>query len=135
MGEIAKSVLMNEGQVTGVVPRFLRDLEIVHHDLQELHVVETMHERKALMFDLADAFIALPGGIGTLDETIEIITWKQLGRHNKPVVIIDIDHYWKPFLSLLDHVTESEFSHGDYSKMFTVAKNPMQAIELLNTSS
>ena len=135
MGEIAKSVLMNQGQVTGVVPRFLRDLETVHQSLQELHVVETMHERKALMFDLADAFITLPGGIGTLDETIEVITWRQLGRHNKPVVIIDIDHYWEPLLSLLDHVTESEFSHGDYSKMFAVAENHVEALELLTASS
>ena len=135
MGEIAKSVLNHRGHVTGVVPRFLTSLETVHQSLQELRVVETMHERKSLMFDLADAFITLPGGIGTLDETIEIITWRQLGRHNKPLVIIDIEHYWKPFLSLLDHVTECEFGHGDFSEMFAVAEDPVQALRLLTASS
>src|SRR6185437_7084929 len=95
MGLIADAALARNGRVTGVIPGHLHDREVAHPNAR-LVVVASMHERKQRMFDLADAFVALPGGLGTLDETIEIVTWKQLGLHDKPIVILDIERYWAP---------------------------------------
>src|SRR5580704_13093531 len=104
MGEVARSVLDAGGTVTGIIPKFLKAREVMLADAQELHVVEDMHARKKLMFDKADAFIALPVGIGTLEELVEQMTWAQLGRHEKPILIANINGFWVPLLVLIDHM-------------------------------
>lgn len=109
MGEIARTVLRNGGNVTGIIPTFLQSRERMLEDAQELVVVPDMHTRKRLMFERADAFVALPGGIGTLEELVEQMTWVQLGRHTKPVVIVDLDGFWQPLLALLDHMRDERF--------------------------
>src|SRR5262249_60769385 len=102
MGVVADAALAAGGSVTGVMPEALVAKEIAHPGLTELRVTGSMHERKAVMADLADAFIALPGGLGTFDELCEILTWGQLGLHVKPVVLLDVEGFWTPFGSLLD---------------------------------
>src|SRR5690242_13485789 len=103
MGLLADAALAAGGRVTGVIPRHLHDREVAHAGLSELIVVGSMHERKRRMFDIADGFAALPGGLGTLDETIEIVTWRQLALHDKPVVIVDVAGYWAPLRALVEH--------------------------------
>jgi len=113
MGEIARSVLRNDGRVSGIIPEFLSVREQMLRDVQELIVTHSMHERKQLMFDRSDAFVALPGGLGTLEELVEQLTWSQLGQHTKPIVLGDIDGFWTPLLSLIDHMREEAFiRHG-----------------------
>ena len=109
MGETARATLANGGRVTGIIPSFLSEKEQMLKDVDELIVVDDMHERKMLMFRRSDAFVALPGGIGTLEELVEQLTWSQLGQHGKPVVIANIANFWSPFLSLLDHMRAQEF--------------------------
>ena len=98
MGELARSVLEHGGRVTGIIPGFLSEQERMLRDVDELIVVDDMHQRKKLMFDKSDAFVALPGGIGTLEELVEQLTWAQLGRHTKPIVLVDVDGFWAPFV-------------------------------------
>jgi uncharacterized protein (TIGR00730 family) len=102
MGVIADAVLAAGGEAVGVIPRALVEKEVAHDRLTALHVVDTMHERKALMVDLADAFIALPGGVGTLDELSEVLSWAQLGLHRKPCGVLNVDGYFDPLLAMLD---------------------------------
>ena len=109
MGTVARSVLLHGGTVTGVIPKFLIERERMLEDVQELIVTEDMHERKRLMFDKADAFVALPGGLGTLEETVEMLTWAQLGRHAKPVALANIAGYWDPLNALLAHMRAETF--------------------------
>jgi uncharacterized protein (TIGR00730 family) len=110
MGLLADAALASGGHVTGVIPNFLHDRELAHSGLSELLLVDSMHERKRRMFELADAFVVLPGGLGTLDETFEIVTWKQLGLHDKPVVLVDVARYWMPLIELVEHVVASGFA-------------------------
>ncbi len=109
MGTVAKSVLDHGGNVTGIIPQFLSDKEKMLREVQELIVVEDMHQRKRLMFERSDAFVALPGGIGTLEELVEQLTWAQLGRHKKPIVLANIGGFWDPFLHLLGHMRDEAF--------------------------
>ena len=109
MGAVAKSVLDHGGAVTGIIPEFLTTRENALKRVQELIVTPDMHERKRLMFEHSDAFVALPGGIGTLEELVEQLTWQQLGRHTKPVLLANIDGFWEPLLALLAHMRETEF--------------------------
>ena len=109
MGAIAKSTLDHGGTVTGIIPDFLKTRENVLPRVQELIVTPDMHERKRLMFERSDAFVALPGGIGTLEELVEQLTWQQLGRHSKPVLLANIDGFWEPLLALLIHMRAMEF--------------------------
>jgi uncharacterized protein (TIGR00730 family) len=109
MGELARSVLQQGGRVTGIIPAFLSEKERMLRDADELIIVEDMHQRKKLMFDKSDAFVALPGGIGTLEELVEQLTWAQLGRHNKPIVLLNVDGFWAPLLILLGHMREEAF--------------------------
>lgn len=102
MGHIAYAVLSHGGRVTGVIPAGLFDREVGHTGLTRLHEVGTMHERKQLMYDLSDAFIALPSGLGTLDELAEVATWSQLGLHAKPVVLLDVEGFWDPLVTQFD---------------------------------
>ena len=114
MGTLADTVLAEGGRVTGVIPRHLVHQEIVHQDLTELHVVTTMHERKALMSELADCFIALPGGLGTLEELFEALTWAQLGLHIKPCGMLNTDHFFDKVVSVIDHAVAEQFVAAGY---------------------
>jgi uncharacterized protein (TIGR00730 family) len=109
MGAVATSVLDHGGTVTGIIPDFLTARENALTRVQEMIVTPDMHERKRLMFEHSDAFVALPGGIGTLEELVEQLTWKQLGRHAKPVLLANIDQFWEPLFALLSHMRETEF--------------------------
>ncbi len=114
MGAVAAGALANGGQVTGIIPEFLVDMEATRHSLgqlDELIVTEDMHQRKHKMFERADAFVTLPGGIGTLEEIVEIMTWAQLGRHEKPMVFANIGGFWDPMLDLITHMREQGFIH------------------------
>jgi uncharacterized protein (TIGR00730 family) len=109
MGELAKSVVDHGGFVTGIIPEFLTGREFMFQRAQEMIVTRDMHERKRLMFERADAFVALPGGVGTLEELVEQMTWAQLGRHRKPILIANIEHFWDPLCTLLDHMKKAAF--------------------------
>jgi uncharacterized protein (TIGR00730 family) len=109
MGAIADSAMAAGGDVTGVIPRQIVDLEVSHDGVHDLRVVDSMHERKALMADLADAFIALPGGIGTLEELFEVFTWAHLGLHRKPLGLLDVKAYYAPLEAMLDHAVDQRF--------------------------
>ena len=109
MGAVADGALAAGAEVIGVIPQELVDRELAHGGLSELHVVGSLHERKALMADLADAFVALPGGFGTLDELMEQLTWSQLGLHSKPVGLLDVEEYWRPLVSFARHATDEGF--------------------------
>jgi uncharacterized protein (TIGR00730 family) len=109
MGAVAKSTLDHGGKVTGIIPDFLRARENALTRVQEMIVTPDMHERKRLMFEHSDAFVALPGGIGTLEELVEQLTWQQLGRHSKPVLVANIDNFWEPLLALLAHMRSTAF--------------------------
>ena len=109
MGTVARSVLASGGRVTGIIPDFLTDTDEVLREAQEHVVVPDMHTRKRLMFESADAFVALPGGIGTLEELVEQMTWVQLARHTKPVLVADVGGFWRPLLALLEHMREHRF--------------------------
>ena len=114
MGAVAAGVKEGGGSVTGIIPRFLIDMEATESELEgldELIVTENMHERKHLMFERSDGFVALPGGIGTLEELVEIMTWSQLGRHEKPIVIANLNGFWEPFSRLVEHMAEEGFLH------------------------
>lgn len=109
MGQVADTVLEHSGEVVGVIPEFMLDYEIAHSKLTELHIVKTMHERKALMAERANAFIALPGGLGTFEEILEIATWGQLNQHQKPMIIYNVNRFYYPLIAQLDHAVEEGF--------------------------
>jgi uncharacterized protein (TIGR00730 family) len=109
MGAIAESVIDHGGSVTGIIPEFLKARELMFRRAQEIIVTRDMHERKRLMFERSDAFVALPGGIGTLEELVEQLTWAQLGRHKKPILIANVDRFWDPLCALLDHMRDMQF--------------------------
>lgn len=120
MGALAETIIKADGKVTGIIPEHLTRVEKAYLDITELHVVDSMHTRKRMMFDMADAFAVLPGGMGTMDETFEILTWKQLRLHNKPIIIVNQDQYWTPWLTLADHIVASGFAHPDTTKLYAV---------------
>ena len=111
MGTVADAVMAAGGEAVGVIPKQLVDMEVAHRGLTELEVVDSMHERKSRMFDLADAFVALPGGFGTLEEIVEMLTWRQLGIGNKPCAILDTEGYWSPLVAMMDRMVEEKFLH------------------------
>jgi hypothetical protein len=115
MGAIAESVVDHGGEVTGIIPDFLKARELMFRRAQEVIVTRDLHERKRLMFERADAFVALPGGIGTLEELVEQLTWAQLGRHKKPIVLANIEAFWDPLCTLLDHMRELAFIRNGLS--------------------
>jgi len=120
MGILADAVLARGGRVIGIIPRLLRDAELAHTGASELVVVASMHERKRLMAERADAFAVLPGGIGTLDETFEILTWRHLGLHDKPIFIVDAAGYWQPLTRLFDHLVAAGFAAPLVPRLLTV---------------
>jgi len=111
MGIIARTVLQHGGEVTGIIPQFLKDREVMLKEVSELIVTEDMHERKRTMFDHSDAFVALPGGIGTLEEVVEIMTWAQLDQHEKPILIANINGFWDSLVALFERMTDDGFLH------------------------
>jgi hypothetical protein len=121
MGELARAVTENGGETTGIIPEFLMAREHALDNTQGLVVTRDMHERKRRMFELADAFVALPGGVGTLEELVEQLTWVQLGRHRKPVMVANIKGFWDPLCYLLNHMTKLEFIRGDLAIDLLVA--------------
>jgi uncharacterized protein (TIGR00730 family) len=124
MGAVAGSVLQHGGNATGVITRFLVDKELAHKSLTALHVVNTMHERKMMMASLADAFIALPGGLGTFDELFEILAWAQLGIHDKPVGLLNVSGFYTPIMALLDHAGEEGFLRLDHRRQVAMESSP-----------
>jgi len=131
MGATADAALSAGAEVIGVLPRALQDREIAHRGLTRLHMVESMHERKALMASLSDAFLALPGGYGTLDEFFEIVTWAQLNIHSKPAILISLDGYYDLLLQFLDHSAEEGFVASRNRSLVQVAKDSTEALRLL----
>lgn len=129
MGAVADAVLDAGGQVIGIMPHFLEQREISHKRLSKLIVVDSMHDRKAKMAELADGFIALPGGPGTLEEFFEIFTWAQLGLHQKPCGLLNVNHYFDPLIELFNHMTKEEFLHEKYRSMALVDVEPNQLLE------
>ncbi len=122
MGEVARAALEAGGKVTGIIPEFLGSKEKMLKDVDELIVVDDMHVRKRMMFERSDAFVALPGGIGTLEELVEQLTWSQLGRHKKPIVVANIDGFWTPFLDLLAHMKGETFIRPGLDVHFAVVE-------------
>jgi len=118
MGTIARATLDHGGHVTGIIPEFLKARELMIDDAQELIVVPDMHTRKRLMFEKADAFVALPGGIGTLEELVEQMTWAQLGQHRKPILVANVAGFWDPFMDLLDHMRRAGFVRDGFEVNF-----------------
>ncbi|MEM8982747.1 MAG: TIGR00730 family Rossman fold protein [Pseudomonadota bacterium] len=134
MGAVADAALAGEADVIGVIPESIARLEVAHTRLTDLIVVASMHARKATMAELADVFIALPGGFGTLDETFEALTWTQLGIHKKPVGLLNVDGYYDPLLVFLDKVTERKFVHPQHRAMLLVDDNPVVLVDRLRRS-
>lgn len=120
MGAVARAVLAGGGQVTGVIPQFLTEIEVQFNEVSELIVTDSMHARKQLMFERAEAFVALPGGIGTVEETIEMLTWAQLGRHSQPIVIANLNGFWDPMIELLDHIIKAGFARSNIRRIYSV---------------
>jgi uncharacterized protein (TIGR00730 family) len=131
MGEIAHAVLINGGKVTGIIPDFLVQREHAKGNIDNLIVTRDMHERKRKMFEHADAFVALPGGIGTLEELVEQLTWVQLGRHKKPVLLANIKGFWEPLTALIDHMKRLKFIRDDLSFDLLVADRIADILPML----
>ena len=131
MGTLADAVAAGGGTVVGIIPRHLEQNEVGHLGLAELHIVDSMHSRKAMMFDRSDAFAILPGGLGTLDEAFEMLTWRQLRLHDKPIILIDIDGYWQPLLKLIDHVIEQGFATAASRRLFTVVSEVDEVLDCI----
>ena len=132
MGEVAGAVINNGGEVHGIIPEFLVAREHAHKNVQDLTVTRDMHERKQKMFEMADAFVALPGGIGTLEELVEQLTWAQLGRHRKPVLVANIEGFWEPLCALLDHMRALQFIRSEFSFDLLVADNVNDILPMLH---
>ena len=135
MGTLAKSVLEHGGEVTGIIPEFLVAREHAMRGADNLIVTRDMHERKRKMFEMADAFVAMPGGIGTLEEVVEQITWVQLGRHRKPILLANIKGFWNPLCALIDHMKRLEFIRGDLNFDLLVADKVADILPTLQSAA
>ena len=134
MGTVADAVLAGGGEVIGVIPEALVTREVAHLEVTDLRVVGSMHERKALMADLADGFVALPGGLGTFEELCEILTWSQLGLHTKPCGVLDVEGFWAPFLALLDHAVDEGFIRADHRRLLVDDTDPARLLDRLESA-
>jgi uncharacterized protein (TIGR00730 family) len=123
MGIIADATLQHDGTVVGIIPEHLQKYEVGHSGVTKLHIVENMHVRKMMMFDYSDAFAVFPGGYGTLDEMFEMMTWRQLKMHDKPIILVDIDDYWKPLLGLIDHIVDNGYARPETKELITVVQS------------
>ena len=126
MGQVSDTVLEHGGEVVGVIPEFMLDYEIAHSQLTELHIVKSMHERKALMAERASAFIALPGGLGTFEEILEIATWGQLNQHQKPMIIYNVNRFYDALIAQLDHAVDEGFLPPQHRAKLIICENPEQ---------
>ena len=135
MGAVADGVIASRGYVTGIIPKFLENVEMGHRGVSDLHVIDTMHERKAMMYDLSDAFIIMPGGLGTLDETMEIITWRQLGLHRKPIIIANLNGYWDPMLTMFKNIIDQGFMHHGHIGHYETAASLDEVADMLDDLS
>lgn len=133
MGVVARSASHAGAQVIGIIPGHLDAIEITQEGLDELHITDNMHERKKMMFDRSDAFIVLPGGLGTLDETMEMMTWAQLSLHKKPIVLINYKGFWSPLLELIKHVTDDGFASQEHADLLTVVDTAEEAMAYLDS--
>lgn len=134
MGLTADSALNAGGRVVGIIPHHIQAREVQHCGLTELHVVETMHVRKQMMVDRSDAFIVLAGGLGTLDEFFELLTWKQLGLHDKPIVVVNIKNYWTQLLAAIQHIADEKFMREEDLKLFQVVEKVSDAIHVIKNA-
>lgn len=132
MGQLANAVLENGGQITGIIPEAIADMEVAHTGLSDLRVVDSMHTRKALMAELADGFIALPGGLGTLEELVEVLTWAQLGFHDKPCGLLNIEGYFDSFLDFVDHMATQKFILPANRELIIVDRSPAGLVEKMS---
>lgn len=132
MGALADSMLAHGGRVVGVMPKFILEKEIAHEDITELHIVNSMHERKALMAELSQGFIMLPGGIGSVEEFFEIVTWSQLGIHAKPFGILNVGGYYDLMLKFIDHMVKEGFLNSVYRDNIIVEKTPTKLLESMS---
>ncbi len=135
MGITAQSVIDHGGRVTGVIPHFLKEREVMLDSVQKLIITQDMHERKRKMFDCAQAFVALPGGIGTLEELVEMLTWAQLGRHKKPVLLANINEFWDPLMTLLDHMRDEQFIRNGMEVNHLATSDPNQIVSMLQQAA
>ena len=135
MGTLAKSVLDHGGEVTGIIPEFLVAREHAMRGADNLIVTRDMHERKRKMFEMADAFVAMPGGIGTLEEVVEQMTWVQLGRHRKPILLANIKGFWNPLCALIEHMRKLEFIRGDLNFDLLVADKVVDILPMLQMAA
>ena len=133
MGCIADAVMENGGTVKGIIPRFLEEREVAHYGLTELHVVETMHERKMKLAEWGDAYLVLPGGFGTLDELIEVITWKHLGHHHKPIILLNLNGFWNPLLLFFERIAAEQMIIEDQGSYYSVCNTIPEVLELLTS--
>ncbi len=133
MGKIADAVIASGGHATGIIPKFLDNVEIAHQGLTCLHIIDTMHERKNMMYNIADGFIVMPGGLGTLDETMEIITWRQLGLHRKPIIIANLYGYWDHMLLLFQNIIDEGFMHHGHTGHFEQVNDMDELADLLES--
>ena len=133
MGEVARSVIAGGGHVVGIIPEFLVVKERMLTEVNELVVTASMHERKMTMFERSDGFVALPGGLGTLEELVEISTWAQLERHAKPIIICDIDNYWAPLLTLVDHMRQERFIREGLELKLDVVKSAEEVVAVFES--
>ncbi|MFP3853342.1 MAG: TIGR00730 family Rossman fold protein [Anaerolineales bacterium] len=131
MGALANAALAAGGKVIGVLPRFFDTPELAHNKLTELHHVDSMHERKGMMAELADGFIALPGGFGTFEELFEILTWAQIGLHTSPVGILNIDGYFDPMMALVDHAQQQGFIYAEHKDLLSVDGDPDRLLDTM----
>ena len=134
MGVLADSVLSRGGAVVGVIPDFLMKWEVGHVALSDLVITRTMHDRKTRMFEMADGFVVLPGGLGTLDEAFEIITWKQLRLHDKPIVVLDVGGYWAALTMLIDQIVASGFASPAVTGLFSIVETPDDVFKTLEAA-
>lgn len=135
MGAIANAVLANEGKVLGVIPKLLLEWEAQHEGLTELIITETMHDRKKILYDKADVAIILPGGMGTMDELFELLTWNNLNIHQKKVIVLNWEGFYNPLLTMLEHMHNAGFMYADWKNRIYVAKDAKEVMETINAWS
>jgi len=133
MGVVADAVLENDGEVVGVIPKFLEKLEVGHSACTELFVTDNMHDRKLKMATLSDAFAVLPGGLGTLDETFEILTWKQLELHDKPIVLVNVDGFWDPLTTLIESQIAENYVRTEHRALYKVAPTVADVLPIIRS--
>ena len=134
MGCIADAVMEQGGTVRGIIPKFLEEREVAHYGLSELHVVATMHERKMKLAEWGDAYLVLPGGFGTIDELIEVITWKHLGRHHKPIILMNLNGFWNPLLLLFRRIAEEHMITEEYGSYYTICNTVPEVLDVLKSA-